>query len=137
MIYTLQNIRAESIKDNPVKYSRIIPGTKWKKYKLLQEIKVQLSNKEVITIPEGFEWDLASVPQFFHSVIRPSGVDDIAYLIHDYLYQNNLYYRKFCDEEMLKWAKAMKGTQKWSWRNWDIKTRYYVVRAIGWTVWNN
>lgn len=32
MIYTLNNIHNESIIDNPVKYSRIINGEKWKRY---------------------------------------------------------------------------------------------------------
>ena len=137
MIYTLKNIKEESIKDNPIIYSRIINGTKWKEFTLLNEIKVELSNREIITIPKGFEWDLASVPQIFHHIIRPSGPDDIAYLIHDYLYQYNLFTRKFADKEMLRWAKVMKGTKKISLRNIDIKTRYAVVRMFGKSAWNN
>tara|TARA_R110000796_G_scaffold70457_2_gene160286 strand:- start:1927 stop:2340 length:414 start_codon:yes stop_codon:yes gene_type:complete len=137
MIYTLDNIHNESIKDNPVKYSRIINSTKWRKYTLLSEVKIRLSNNEVITIPKGFEWDLASVPQIFHNIIRPNGVDDIAYLIHDYLYQNNLFTRRFSDKEMLRWAKVMKGTIKISLRNMDIKTRYVIVRMFGKSAWNN
>jgi len=47
-----------------------------------------------------------------------------------------MYSRKFSDNEMLKWAKAMKQTSRWSLRNIDIKIRYYVVRALGGIVWN-
>jgi len=133
-MYTLHNIYGLSKLDNPVKRSKVID--KKGIYRLENTINLLLSNNDKITIYKGFEWDLASVPQFVQNIIRESGDDDIAYLIHDYLYVNKPYSRKFADNEMLKWAKAMKGTKKWSLRNWDIKTRYYIVRAFGWIVWN-
>ncbi|MFK5981459.1 MAG: DUF1353 domain-containing protein [Flavobacteriaceae bacterium] len=133
-MYTLDNIYELSKLNNPVKRSKVID--KKGVYILLEDVMVQISNGDIINIKKGFEWDLASVPQFVQNIIRESGDDDIAYLIHDYLYVNKPYSRKFSDQEMLKWAKAMKGTKKWSFRNWDIKTRYYVVRAFGGIVWN-
>jgi hypothetical protein len=134
MKYTLKNIKAESIKDNPVKRSKVI-GKKGI-YLLLQDVSVELSNGDVITIPKWFKWDLASVPQIVQNIIRESGDDDIAYLIHDYLYVEKIYSRKFSDNEMLKWAKAMRETKNLSLRNLDVKIRHFVVRILGWTVWN-
>lgn len=134
--YTIQNIRKESIKDNPVKYSRVIGGSKWHTHRLEAELTVKLSNGRTVFFPEGFTWDLASVPQVFHGIIRPEGEDNIAYLIHDYLYTTMVESRKFADDEMLRWAKAMKQTRRISLRNIDIHIRYFAVRAFGWIVWN-
>tara|TARA_R110002020_G_scaffold434252_1_gene644376 strand:- start:761 stop:1174 length:414 start_codon:yes stop_codon:yes gene_type:complete len=135
MLYTLENIREYSLTSNPVKRSKVI-GEKGI-YILLQDICIKLSNGDIITIPKWFRWDLASVPQIFQNIVRESGDDDIAYLIHDYLYKNKIYTRKFSDDEMLKWAKAMRETKNISLRNLDIRIRYIVVRALGCIVWRD
>lgn len=136
MIYTLENIRTHSIDDNPVKYSKVIEGSKWKTHKLENDFRVQISNGSNIWFTKDFLWDRSSVPRLLWGLLSPDGVDDIAYLIHDWLYQNKVTSRKFADAEMLKWAKAMKQTKKWSLRNIDIHLRFYGVRAFGWIVWN-
>ena len=134
-MYNLSNIKELSIIDNPVKYSKIIGGKKWNTHKLENDFKVELSNGMILDFRKGWKWDRASVPQLFHSIIRPDGDDDIAYCIHDFLYVTKRSTRKFADKEMLKWAKAMKGTERISWRNWDIITRYRVLRLLGGLVW--
>ena len=133
MRYNLSNIYVKSIENNPVKRSKVIG--KSGVHLLLRDISVTLSNGKEITIPKGFEWDLASVPQIVQSIIRDDGDDDIAYLIHDFLYVNKLTTRVFADKEMLKWAKAMRQTDKISIRNIDINIRYHVVRWFGGFVW--
>ena len=133
MRYNLSNIYGKSIEDNPVKRSKVI--NKSGVHLLLKEVRVTLSNGKEINIPKGFEWDLASVPQIVQSIIRDDGDDDIAYLIHDFLYVNKLTTRVFSDKEMLKWAKAMRQTDKISIRNIDINIRYHVVRWLGGFVW--
>lgn len=147
-MYNLKNIKEKSILNNPVKYSRVIGGKKWRTHKLENEFTVILSNDMYLNFKKGFLWDRSSVPQFLWGLLKPDGDDDIAYLIHDILYQNKGWRdpmrmgnggrmtRKFCDQEMLKWAKAMKKTRRWSLRNIDIYTRYYAVRLFGWIVWN-
>ena len=136
MIYTLENIYNQSIINNPVKYSRIINGTSWNRYVLENDITIKLSNSDIITIPKGFKYDLSSSPRFLWSILPPDGDFAIGALIHDYLYVNKLYNRKFNDLEMLKWSKVMNGTRKISLRNIDNYTRYYGVRLFGWFVWN-
>lgn len=148
LIYTINNIRERSIQDNPVKYSKVIGGKKWRTHKLENSFDVILTNDVRLEFKKGFLWDRSSVPQIFWGVLRPDGDDDIAYLIHDLLYVNKGWRdkrrmgggarmtRKFCDDEMLRWAKEMKGTNRWSLRNIDIYIRYYAVRWFGGFVWN-
>lgn len=137
MIYTLDNIYQNSLKNNPVVNSKIIQSSnKWKQYKLQRSVRVMLSNKNILVIPKGFEWDLSSVPRIFWALLPPSGDFEIAALIHDYLYQNKMYNRAFNDKEMLLWSKAINGTNKISLKKIDNYTRFIGVRLFGWIVWN-
>lgn len=150
MIYTLQNIRKLSLIDNPVKISYITDSrrrTKWKTFKLEQDVKILLSNNKNITIPKGFEWDLSSVPRIFSWILLPYGNFLIAALIHDWLYQNRIFVtenwfgghsekaRKFSDDEMLKWSRSMQKTKKISFYNIDNNLRHKAVRWFGKKVW--
>jgi hypothetical protein len=103
-----------------------------------------------ITIPEGFEWDLSTVPRFAWGFLAPDGDFELAYLIHDYLWVNKeemyeffeyydcVFDQKFTDDEMLKWSKVTNGTDAfWSFRNFDNYARYYGVRGFGWLVWKD
>ena len=133
-MYTLENIKEKSIIDNPVKYSRKIGGDKWRTHKLENTFTVRLSNGMYLNFNKGWEWDRSSVPQFLWGLLKPDGDDDIAYAIHDILYQNKGWRDPM--QEMLRWAKKMKKTRRWSLRNLDIYTRYYAVRWFGWIVRN-
>ena len=105
-------------------------------YKLEVPLTIELSNKKIITIPTDFTWDLSSVPRFLWGLLPPDGDFELASLIHDYLYVNRYESRKFADDEMLLWSKAVSGTQnKISFRNFDNQLRYIAVRLFGWIVW--
>lgn len=137
MIYTLENInecqRFKSIIDR----SKITGSNNVPTYYLNKEIKIELSNSDTITIPEGFIWDLSSVPRFLWSLLPPDGDFEVATIIHDYLYKHLMYTRKFCDREMLIWSIKVSGTKtKISMRNVDNYIRYYGVRIGGWYKWN-
>lgn len=136
MIYTLTNIYEESLIDNPVKFSRILRGSKWKKYKLENDIKLELSNGNIIIIERGFKWDLSSVPKILWSIIPPDGDFAIAALIHDYLYVNrgSIMNRKDSDKEMLLWSRAVNTTSKISFKRIDNYLRYLGVRLFGWFI---
>jgi hypothetical protein len=137
MIYTLNNILNESIKNNPVKISKLIKAAnKWKQYKLEKDITLKLSNDKIIAIPKGFEWDLSSVPKIFWSILPPDGDFIIGALIHDYLYQNKMFTRSFADREMYLWNEAVNKTIKLSLKRIDNKIRYIGVRLFGNFVWN-
>ena len=137
MIYTLSNILEESVKSNPLGLSRILRASdKWSRYKLERSIIVRLSDGSLLHIPKGFETDISSVPRIFWAILAPDGDFALAAIIHDYLYVNKLFDRKFNDKEMLIWSKALYSTKRWSIHNIDNYTRYYFVRLFGWTVWN-
>lgn len=136
-VYTLGNVRARSNPLSPVKRQRVTGSNSVCKYRLLEEMTFLLSNGDFITIPQGFEWDLSSVPRILWWLLPPDGDAEIGTLIHDYLYVTKLYSREFADKEMLIWSKVTSGTQNLlSLRNLDNYVRYYGVRLGGWYVWN-
>jgi hypothetical protein len=88
-----------------------------------QNIIVTLSDGRTIIIPEGYETDLASIPNWAWSVIKPIDKAFIADLIHDYLWSNKVeeikYFgnnifkaRKFADFERTKWRIALAPEKK-------------------------
>ena len=136
MVYSLENIRAEMQENNPIKMRRVYGVNSINNYELIESITIKLSNDLLITIKKGYKWDLSSVPRFLWGIMPPDGDFQIGALIHDYLYENNLFSRKFADVEMHKWSSAASGTAKKSLRNIDNKLRYIGVRWFGWYVWN-
>jgi hypothetical protein len=136
MVYNLENIKAEMQVNNPIKMSRVYGVNSINNYELLESVTFKLSNNEVITIPKGYKWDLSSVPRFLWWLLPPDGDFQIAALIHDFLYENKLFNRRFADIEMHKWSITVSGTTKKSLRNIDNRVRYIGVRLFGWYVWN-
>lgn len=133
---TLQNIKhILTNKENPIAKSRVFGSNGKNQYKLLKPVVVELSNLMVLLIPRGYVWDLASAPKILHNIISTDNDAEIAFLIHDYLYENRIESQKFADNEMLKWQRAVNGTQKWSWRNIDNYLRFWAVRLFGKTYW--
>jgi hypothetical protein len=135
----LHNVNLLQKKYSLISKTKIRGNNSRPQYRLDVTLKIQLSNGMNITIPEGFEWDLSTVPRFAWGFLAPDGDFELAYLIHDYLWkeQKENYTRKFTDNEMLKWAKVTNGTDAfWSFRNFDNYARYYGVRLLGWLVWD-
>lgn len=107
--------------------------------RLMSPLYIELSNGELIIIPQGFEWDLSSVPRFLWGHLPPEGDFELASLIHDFLYITKPKWssQKFADDEMLLWSKVVSGTaSKWSLRNFDNQIRYIAVRIFGSFVYN-
>lgn len=74
----------------------IIPIDEFK-YKTCQEVSVIIGEK-IITVPDGFETDLASIPRLFWSIDSPSdGFSMTPAIIHDYLYTCSNFNRLFAD----------------------------------------
>ena len=131
MILTINNVKEVFTKKNPIVKSRVYGKNTINKYTLINAISIQLTDGKVITIPKGFEWDLASVPKFLWWLMSPDVDSEIAYLIHDYLYINQTLPRKECDLEMYKWAVATNGTGGISARNIDNWLRWKAVALFG------
>jgi len=95
----------------------------------------------VITVPEGFVWDGASVPQFLWSIsgIRPDGLLRAAALVHDYLYRHSgdaegaskLFTRKEADVLFYDMIREAGG----GW--WTAIRAYRAVRLFGWWAWKS
>ena len=102
-----------------------------KYWKITKPVTVELSNKEVITIPKGFYYDMASVPKFLWSIVRPFNDGLLATLIHDYLYVHRKpgWTRAKVDKEYLKWMNQSNSNKL------DNYVRYIFVRVFGWAVW--
>jgi hypothetical protein len=60
------------------------PGNVWR---LEQHYRYQDGDR-AITVPEGFLFDLASVPRTFWGLISPFDLSIVAPLLHDFLYKN-------------------------------------------------
>lgn len=121
---------------NPIVKIRQYGNNNVNQYKLFYGLNIQLSNGQYIWIPKGYVWDLASVPRVFQSIISTDNDAEIAYLIHDFLYENKIGTREFADKEMLKWAKVTNGINKIHIRNIDNYIRYYAVRLFGRKIYN-
>ncbi len=95
-------------------------------FKICKDIKVELSNGDIITIPVGFRTDLSSVPNILWFAFSPYGNFLLGALIHDYLYVTRSHNRKFADLEMYIWSKSLNPK-----RGIDNILRYWAVRAFG------
>jgi len=134
-IITLDNVREELEKGGVIQKERLYhPTNKWRKYKLLKDVNIKLSNNTVIVIPKDFEWDLSSTPRALWWLLPPDGDFEIAALVHDYLYRSLIYNRKFADKEMLLWSEATNNRKKWF--IVDNHIRYAGCRAFGWIIYN-
>jgi hypothetical protein len=90
---------------------------------------------EIITVPKGFDHDLASVPWLFRRVFPRSGPYNDAAVVHDWLYETrkigpHVIYRAEADAVFLEAMEAL-GC------GWLTRTLIYrAVRVGGWVVWN-
>jgi len=104
-------------------------GTKEYPYdwEIQQKIVVELSNGVILKVPIGYVTDFASVPRWLWSLISPQGVStNLASIIHDYLYTEHPYDRKFADKEFLLWLNYLSCKHKL--RN---RLMYVALRIFG------
>ena len=106
-----------------------------------QEFKFVTANGLTITVPSGFQTDLASVPKIFWNIIPPFGFVTDGSVVHDFLYRHsgfieNAYHgtprqltRKECDDVLLE---AMRDCHTPKWQQVVI---YRAVRWFGWAAW--
>lgn len=130
---TKDNIIEELLKDHLIVQSFIYSNKSAKYWEIQSPITIKLSYGFIINIPKGFCYDMATVPKWLWSVIRPFNLGLFGYLIHDYLYihqeKHNLS-RKQVDQEMLYWTNITNSKHPF-----DNKFRYCIVRMVGWLWW--
>jgi hypothetical protein len=136
MLITRKNV-VDYLEKGLVKTSMVYPITKDAHYIVEEELKIKLSNEEIIKIPKGFAFNGSSSPRFLWWLFPPYGDFFFAAIIHDYLYHirfksdeiNIKLAKKRADKEMLIWSNILNN------RNFGKKIdnylRYYAVLLFG------
>lgn len=96
-----------------------------------------------ILVPDGFEFDLSSVPRIFWRLVAPFELSIAAPLLHDFLYRHRgdpppgavvpprTYSRKEVDD-LFKRIMKQEGVPGWRWR-----LAYAAVRVFGQREWDD
>lgn len=86
-IVELQKEKGESV----IHRVRVVGYNTVPRYRLLNDLNIELSSGERIIIPKSFQWDLSSIPRFLWAVMPTDSDGEIASVIHDFLYINKPY----------------------------------------------
>ena len=106
----------------------LIDKNKWRNLETFEYYRTE-DEDEIITVPEGFVTDFASVPRMFWAIISPIDKHAKAAVIHDYCYHQALYSRKVSDLIFLEGLEVL-GVKPW--KQWCM---YKAVRIGGWRAW--
>lgn len=112
-----------SIYDNPI--VEILPKSTRGRFKIYVPIKHKLINGKELIIPIDYVSNGASIPRLLRGIYSQQGKYVMPSIVHDYLYDNKLYSRKFADRQFLL---DMDKT------NTNVVTKwlfYYIVRIFG------
>lgn len=126
---TKDNIIRKLLTDDIIIQSYVYSYKSKKYWRIIVPFSVELSNKKIISIPRGFYYDMATVPKWLWSFVRPFNDGLFAFLIHDYLYvykEKHTLTRKEVDKEMLFWLKITNPSNMF-----DNYIRYIIVRLFG------
>jgi hypothetical protein len=129
---TKNNVIEKLMTDDLIVQSYVYSDNSSKYWKIENPLLIKLSNGKYLKIDKGFYYDMATVPKWLWSIVRPFNDGLIGYLIHDRLYviRDHEMTRKEVDEEMLFWTNL---TNK---NKFDNYLRYFIVRLLGWLWWN-
>jgi len=106
----------------------LIGKNKWRNLEQFEYYREE-DEDEIITVPEGFVTDFASVPRIFWAIISPVDRHGKAAVIHDYCYATGIYNRKVSDVIFLECLDVL-GVEPW--KQWCM---YKAVRIGGWRAW--
>ena len=76
-----------------------------------------------ITVPAGFVTDFASIPRYFHALLKPSDRPGRAGIVHDFLY-----WEQACTREQADWILLLAMMES----GVDAVTRNLVYRVVDW-----
>ena len=90
----------------------------------------EVVENQLILVPKGIKTDLGSIPRFLQGIFPKDGKAMFAYILHDYLYQVEIFERLESDEIL---EEAMDSLGVVWWRRKAVK---YGLRVGGWVAWN-
>ena len=100
------------------------------KFQLTAPLIYQVAPERVITVPEGFVTDLASIPRVFYISTPPIGNYDLAAVVHDFLYSAQITTRAQADG-LFRQAMQDCGVGRYT------RTKMYLaVRLFGGAIWD-
>ena len=129
------NFKMEIKISNPIPKSCVALQANFYDYCLCEAVKIEI-NKTKFTVPKGFVTDFASVPRFWTRLVPRNGRDQIAFLVHDFMYLNHSYFsskefsRRDIDNIMLRLMKDMNASK------FRQFVTYWSVRLFGWKYYN-
>lgn len=116
---------------SPIICEALPDGDNWKIHEPLIIDLGLPNNDDPMVIPKGFITDFGSIPWFIPDwVANPQGKAKRAFVMHDYLYRNQLFTQLVCDA-LLNEGMIADGV---NW--WQRFTVYRGLRLGGWVTWN-
>ena len=109
--------------------------SKYDRFQVAQDVNIEIAGR-TFTIPAGYETDFASVPQILWSIFPPHGKAAIPALIHDFMYDHQIFAQELGHENARRLADTYflihmteTGVPKW-----QRLLYYWAVRlfAKGW-----
>lgn len=117
-----------TITDNPI--VELMPKSSRARFKTHVDLLHTLINGHTLVIHKGTVSNGASVPRLLWGIYSPYGTYTYPAVVHDFLYENNMYSRKFADRQFLM-DMGRCNTNKFT--KWLF---YCVVRIFGGLNWN-
>lgn len=87
-------------------------------------------SNEILTVPEEFITDFASIPKVFWPILSPLDEYAKAAVLHDFMYVTGPYERLRCEEIFLEAMKVLNV------KKWKRDCVYRAVYLFGWYQWN-
>lgn len=92
---------------------------------LVDQYKIILEDGITFTTPVDYYTDMASVPRIFQALFPPSGVDDLAFVVHDYLCWKKLTNNHKEAAEIMKFIQLKLGAPKFRAQCMYLAVKYF------------
>lgn len=92
---------------------------------LVDQYKIKLKDGLEFTTPEKYYTDMASVPRIFWALFPPIGVDDLAFVVHDYLCWKKLTKSHVEAAEIMKFIQLKLGAPKFRAQCMYLAVKYF------------
>lgn len=106
-----------------------IPG--FRRWILTEDLIYMTRGGETITVDQGFETDLASVPRLFWNIFPPAGIYLEAAVVHDYMYEGKYEVKDKKTADRI-FREAMADLKVPKWKRWVL---WAAVRVGGRGIW--